>query len=156
MPTSADEWSDLDFQVIFRISDSPVHLGVQQGRGVLVYRGGPLIESKKGVRAPGNDIRQTCTDAVHSSTFLRHGGHLCPGAAIGRPRSSTEGSWHPFILPDVFYLQMCAKVVSLHSPLFLQPLESRINRGLREGPNKTETQIVRLFRNQTACRWEND
>lgn len=45
--------------------DSPVHLGVQQGRGVLVYRGGPLIETKKGVRAPGNDIRQTCTDAVH-------------------------------------------------------------------------------------------
>lgn len=65
VPTSEDEWSDLDFQVIFRISDSPVHLGVQQGRGVLVYQGGPLIETKKGVRAPGNDIRQTCMDEVH-------------------------------------------------------------------------------------------
>lgn len=59
-----DEWSDLDFQVNCRFSDSPVHLGVQQGRGVLVYQGGPLIETKKGVRAPGNDIRQTFIDAV--------------------------------------------------------------------------------------------
>lgn len=47
------------------ISDSPVHLGVQQGQGVLVYQGAPLIETKKGVRAPGNDIRQTFMDAVH-------------------------------------------------------------------------------------------
>lgn len=65
MPASEDEWSDLDFQVNFSISDSPVHPGVQQGRGVLVYRGGPLIVTKKGVRAPGNDIRPTRTDSVH-------------------------------------------------------------------------------------------
>lgn len=49
MPASKDEGSDLDFQGKCSISNSPVHLGVQQGRGVLVYQGGPLIETKKEV-----------------------------------------------------------------------------------------------------------
>lgn len=70
MLASEDEGSDLDFQGKCSISNSPVHLGVQQGRGVLVYQGGPLIETKKEVRAPGKDIRQTFTDAVHNHSHL--------------------------------------------------------------------------------------
>lgn len=61
------------------ISDSPVHLAVQQGRGVQVYQGGPLIETKRGVRAPGNDIRQIFMDAIHIHSHSSGMEGICVG-----------------------------------------------------------------------------
>lgn len=83
-PKTGGDWSDLELKVSsvvlvaddaelqkskMRFSYLLVHLGVQQGLGGLVYQGGPLIETKKGVRSPpGNDIKQTFTVI----TFLSH------------------------------------------------------------------------------------
>lgn len=106
-PKTGGDWSDLELKVSsvvlvaddaelqkskMRFSYLLVHLGVQQGLGGLVYQGGPLIETKKGVRSPpGNDIKQ-----IHgynfSFTSISDGGHLCPGAVIHRTCSSTVGS----------------------------------------------------------------